>query len=437
MVWLLRKEWRELLVSRSWWLLLLLMGPLTGLSFIAAANTYAEVSGLNGTAQGVGEAMAPLTGVWAPTFSACELAAVFLLPFVAIRMVGNDRISGALKLELQGKLSPAIRIGVKAVVALAGWMIVMLPACSAFLLWKIYGGTLYAPELFTLVAGHLLNAGLTIALGFAAASLTEHPSTAAIATLGITVGTWIINFFAALNGGLWEKAAAFTPAAVVADFQHGLLRMSTSLVSLVLVLTGLGIASIWQRIGVRSRKKTAESFVLLFLATLFAFSASIARPSWDLSESRANSFPVAEERALQSIPHPLQIIAHLAPEDPRRADLEHNVFSKLRRTVPDLTIRFVSATSIGLFEQNTSGYGEIEYLYQSRKETNRVTTADGVLESIYTITATQIPQDTAETVFRGHPLAVPPRGAAAVFYGVWPVSVLVCGLITRRRFHSL
>ena len=64
-----------------------LIGPLVGVSFISAVRTYAEASGLNGTAAGVGEAFSPLVGVWAPTFSACELAAAFLLPFVAIRLV--------------------------------------------------------------------------------------------------------------------------------------------------------------------------------------------------------------------------------------------------------------------------------------------------------------------------------------------------------------
>jgi hypothetical protein len=86
-LWLLDKEWRELVVSKAWWVLLLAMGPLVGVSFISAVHTYAEVSGLNGSAAGVGEALSPLIGVWAPTFSALELAAVFLLPFVAIRLV--------------------------------------------------------------------------------------------------------------------------------------------------------------------------------------------------------------------------------------------------------------------------------------------------------------------------------------------------------------
>ena len=42
---LLGKEWRELMASRAWWVLLLLMGPLVGVSFISAVRTYAEASG--------------------------------------------------------------------------------------------------------------------------------------------------------------------------------------------------------------------------------------------------------------------------------------------------------------------------------------------------------------------------------------------------------
>jgi len=110
-VWLLKKEYRELVASRAWWVMLLAMGPLVGVTFISAVRTYAEASGLNGTSAGVGEAFSPLIGVWAPTFSACEVAAVFLLPFVGIRLVSGDRQSGALKIELQHPMSAFTRVG--------------------------------------------------------------------------------------------------------------------------------------------------------------------------------------------------------------------------------------------------------------------------------------------------------------------------------------
>src|SRR5262245_38177658 len=198
-MWLVDKEWRDLMASRAWWVMLLLIGPLVGVSFISAMRTYAELSGLNGTAGGVGEAFSPLIGIWAPTFSACELAAAFLLPFVAIRLVSGDRQSGALKLELQHPMPAMARMTAKAVVLLAAWLVASIPPLLGIVLWRLYGGSIYAPELFAVFGGHLLNAGLTVALACAAASVTDHPSTAAILTLGVTVGTWIVNFAAAVH----------------------------------------------------------------------------------------------------------------------------------------------------------------------------------------------------------------------------------------------
>jgi len=72
---LVRKEWRELLASRAWWVMIFLIGPLVGVSFIGAVRTYAEASGLGGTSIGVGEAFSPLDGIWVPLFVAYEIAA--------------------------------------------------------------------------------------------------------------------------------------------------------------------------------------------------------------------------------------------------------------------------------------------------------------------------------------------------------------------------
>src|SRR5258706_307421 len=340
---LLGKEWRELMASRAWWVLLLLMGPLVGVSFISAVPPYAEASGLNGTAVGVGEAFSPLVGIWAPTFSACELAAAFLLPFVAIRVVSGDRQSGALKIELQHPMSAFARVGAKAIVLLAGWLVASLAPFAAVLMWKSYGGNIYAPELATVIVGHLLNAGLTIALAAAMASVSDHPSTAAVI------------------------ACTFVTA------------------------------------------------------------------SWDMSESRANSFPEADEAALEQIRAPLHIEAHLAPEDPRRSDLEHRALSKLRRVMPRLQVQYVSATSIGLFEQSSQHYGEIWYELGGRKVMSRVTTAEGVLEAIYELAGVAAPLENDAAEFRGHPLAVPPKGAATVFYRLWPALVAGAAFYEFRR----
>ncbi|MEO6238526.1 MAG: ABC transporter permease subunit [Vicinamibacterales bacterium] len=432
-VWLVEKEWRELLTSRAWWVMLVLIGPLVGVSFISAVRTYAELSGYGGTSDGVGVAFSPLVGIWAPTFSACELAAAFLLPFVAIRVVAGDRQSGAMTLELQQPMPIFWRIAAKSIVLMAGWLIASLPTVAAVVLWRSYGGVVYPPELATVAIGHVLNAALTIALAAAAASLTDHPSTAAIVTLSVTVGTWIINFIAAVHGGMWERAAEYTPTAMVAEFQHGLVRLDVLLAASSLVLFGLVIATIWMRTGVPVRRRVYESAGVGALTSAALIASTFATQNWDLSENRMNSFPKPDESMLHGIREPLRIEAHLAAEDPRRADLERQALSKLRRVLPRLQVRYIAKTSTGLFEQASQHYGEIWYDLGGRRAMSRTTTAEGVLGTIYSLAGVAAPGEDGDSIFRGHPLAVPPRRAAAVFYGLWPALVMAGGIFLRRR----
>lgn len=434
-LWLINKELRELAVSRSWWVLLFAMGPLVGVPFISAARTYAEVSGMEGTAGGMGEVLSPLTGIWAPTFSACELAAVFLLPFVAIRQAGGDKQSGALKLELQQGIGAGGLMGAKAIVLLAAWLMAMLPAVSAILLWRISGGSTYAPELTALIGGHVLNGCLTLALGAAMASIAEHPSTAAILTLSITTGTWIVGFIAAVHGGWWERAVEYTPAAMTGEFQHGLVRLHSVLIAIVLIVTGFGVAALWIRLGVSAPRRAAESIGVIALAAVALFACTFAPGSWDATENRSNSFSIADERALRQIHDPLRIEVHLAPEDPRRPDLERRALSKLRRLLPNVQVRYESTSSTGIFEQTKAGYGEIRYQLGNRKATSGATTEAGVLEAIYSIAGITPPPAAEGEVYRGHPMPRVPRGAAVLFFAVWPGLVLTSAMMMRRSLR--
>ena len=433
MRWLLAKEWRELWSARAWWLMLGASGPLVGLSFINSVQQYAELSGLNGTAEGVGEAFSPLVGVWAPTFSAFELIAAFLFPFVVIRVVGGDRQSGALKLELQQRLSPLTRIAAKALVLGAAWLIAMLPGVIAGLLWTWYGGSRYAPEIGAVVLGHAVNAALTIAVGAAAASLAEHPSTAAIITLSVTVGTWVINFIAALQGGVWERVAAFTPPALVEQFQHGLVRLDVTLAAVLLAALGLTIAAIWMRLGVTVGRRTGESLAALAVAAVALAGCGQLHANWDASENRQNSFSTRDEAALRSITAPLRIEAHFAIEDARRAELETRTLAKLRRLLPNVATEYVSQTRVGLYEQNTEHYGEIIYTLNAKQDTSRIVTTEGVLETIYGLAGITPTAEDDEAIFRGHPLAVGPRYARTVFYILWPALIAGTAILYRRR----
>ena len=85
--WLLVKESRELMASRAFWLLLLMIGPLVGHGFITAVQLYAEASGIGGGPAALAQGLSPLDGILVPTFGAYDLAVTLLFPFVAIRLI--------------------------------------------------------------------------------------------------------------------------------------------------------------------------------------------------------------------------------------------------------------------------------------------------------------------------------------------------------------
>lgn len=429
-VWLLRKEWRELMASRAWWVLLALTGPLVGLSFVDGVRAFAEVSA--GAGAGCGAACAPLIGIWGPTFGAYEISAAFLLPFVAIRMLAGDRQSGALVIEMQRPIGAMTRVAAKAIVLLAGWTLTGLAAVVAVALWKSYGGNADATEIAVVALGHVLNGALTIALGLAIASMTEHPSTAAIITLAITIGTWIVDFAAAIEGGLWATLAGFTPTAMVAMFQHALIQTNVLSIALVAIAAALAIASVGIQIGRPAADRALRAGLVGAAAAAAIFAATAIRGSWDASESRQNSFGESEQEALEALSSPLAIELHLSPQDPRRRQFERGPLAKLRRVVPHLDVTYVARTASGLYEQSDPGYGEIRYSYAGQSASTRVITDEGALETIFDVAHVTSPQE-LDAPYMGHPFVGRAAAAPLLFYGIWPVVTIAAGLWTARR----
>lgn len=429
---LLAKEWRELIASRSFWLLLLLIGPLVGHGFITAVNLYGEASGSGGGPAALSQGLTPLDGILTPTFGAYDLAAMFLFPFVAIRLISAEKQSGGLKLLLQLPGSLAGKVLAKGLVFIAGWLVALVPGLVALGLWKSYGGHLDAPETLTLVTGHLLRALLSGGIAFAAAAIAESAATAAIVTLGVTVGAWALDFMASARGGWLQELASYTPTAALRFFEQGLLRLNTVVVFLVLSTAGFAVAVVWLNTGRNWKFKAAATTAIAVLVALTMFAAGKARPSWDFSENRRSSFSAQDETALKKIDQPLKVTVFLAAEDPRLNDFEQNVLRKLSRSLARLDVDYAAAGRTGLFAGADDHYGEIWYEMNGQKLVERSIIEEVVLEQIYQLAKMQPPDRRAEQEFPGYPLAARPKFAALFFYGLWPLFTISAWWLSRR-----
>jgi hypothetical protein len=98
---LLMKELREVLSGRALWTTLLILCPLVGYSFFQAVSLYSEASASARDSPVMASGLSPLDGVLVPSFGALYLAVTLLFPFVAIRTLGHEKETGALRLLVQ------------------------------------------------------------------------------------------------------------------------------------------------------------------------------------------------------------------------------------------------------------------------------------------------------------------------------------------------
>jgi hypothetical protein len=384
--------------------------------------------------------LSPLDGLAVPTLGAYALVATFLLPFVVIRLVATERESGAGKLLAQSVSPPlgglALRLAAKAGVLLSGWLIAMIPGFLALLLWRLYGGHLDFAETANVLLGHMMVALLTVAVAVAAAAVCRSSASAAIVTLGFTVGTWALAFVAEGREGLLARLAPFTPEAALRTFEHGELRLAVVAVVALASLAGFAFAGCWIDPFRSIPSRSIRSAVLILLALGGAALASSWRQGWDLSEDRRSSFPRADETILRHLPQPVRVTVFLSPEDPKRTDLETNVLAKLRRVLPDFAVTYAAQSRSGLFENPQSHYGEIWYTVGSRRALLRSTTEPIVLAKIYELAGIPAPVPAAGPAYPGYPLAAAPRGAAPLFYIAWPLAVGLAFAASRGRWRS-
>src|SRR6266481_5716617 len=387
---------RELATGSSLWVLLLLLSPLVGYSFIQAVALYAEASRPALSIPELARQFSPFDGILVPTFGGFYLAITLLFPFIAIRLIAAEKASGGLKLLVQLPYRLTDLVAAKFAALIAAWLIALSPVLSALIWWQLLGGHLDMRETATLILGHLLYALLIGAISFLAAALTEAGATAAILALGVTLGSWVLDFAALDRGGVASLLGTLSLTALLRPFEQGMLSVPTVLG----ILVAAGIL-----IGGAAQPKTVL----------------------DATPDRRNSFPLADEEVLGELRERLFVTVHIAASDPRVADLDRKVLARLKRAMPRVTVWIGEHDKASPF--GTAGdeaYGEIVLTYHGKSATTRSTGAGEILPILYDLAGGALPAPGASDPDEpGHPLVADASNAAVWFYGVQPLALAV------------
>lgn len=428
----LMQEIRSLCVSPSLWIMLIILSFLVGYSFFQAVDLFSSASRTALSFPQMASGMNPLEGIFVPTFGAYYLTQTLLLPFVAIRLIGLDKQSGALKLLLQLPLSSFALCGLKILAMGLVWLLSMIPAASTLILWRYMGGHIFYPEIALLLTGHALYSLTVIAIAMFAATISDSLPTAAMVCLAVTLGSWVLEFASSDPNGLLGVMSHLSLTGMLRQFENGLL-VTTYLASFLSLAMFFFVATvIWLHPGHdRLRKITQSVAILLVLGTVVSITL-ISPHSKDITENQRHSFNPADSRALQSLQKPLKITIHLDSQDSRLLDFKQDILAKLRRSVPYLNVTYAHTKSTGLFSASESDdYGLIQYEYGGQKDQSYSNSQNEILPIIYKLASIQVVPDPVPT-YHGHPLIADATGSRWWFYIVLPLLFSCAGMYGRK-----
>src|SRR5215211_4207953 len=280
---LLAKEVREILGGRSLWTMLLLLCPLIGYSFFQAVSLYTESSSAALQSPVLANSLSPLDGVLVPTLGAFYVAVTLLFPFVAIRVLGQEKESGALCLLVQLPYRSPTLIAAKLLAVLAALLLSSVPVLSAIFIWRMLGGHLSAPETLNLLLGHLLYGLLVGAIALFAASVSESAATAAIIALAFTIGSWVLDFTVAGHPGILDWIARLSLTQTLRTFEQGMLSLAVVLGMGVAAGGFAALAGIWLPPGTPPRHKVVRSAAIGVAAAIAVGAAAQVRLSVDVT----------------------------------------------------------------------------------------------------------------------------------------------------------
>jgi ABC-type transport system involved in multi-copper enzyme maturation permease subunit len=407
-----------------------------GYSFVQAVDLFSAASRTAIEHQELAGGMTTLDGVLVPTLGAFYLATTLLFPFVAIRALGQEKQTGALKLVLQLPVSETAIVVLKLCAICLVWVFSLTPPMSAIVLWKYLGGFVSASELTNLVLGHALYAVTVATLALFAAAVTDSVSSAAIVTLAFTLGFWVLDFTVGSQGGALAYLASLSPTAVLRECERGWFSLPQIAQTGVLALCFTALAIAWLPSGVTNQRKVLTTILILLASALIFLAAANASFYVDVTVDRRNSFNSADEAALRQMKDPLHIRIYLSPDDSRLREMETNLLTKLRRIMPNVRISYEKVPNLGPFgAPEDDRYGLMTYEYQGRREESRSNSFREILPILHKLAGvTVIPTDTA--AFTGHPLVTDSSPAAWWFYGILPATIGCCWLLYSRLSRS-
>ena len=403
----IRKELKDYFKNKTVFIYFVLLFILISYSFYASVDLYskASVSAIGNPLYATG--FEPVPGVFVPAIGGFFIILSLIAPFLFVQPIVNEKKNNTITILAQLPVSMNFLFFKK---YLAAMIILVFSFISVFpivLGWYFLGGHVPVSELLLLLIGYFLYGMFVISVSFFSASIFRENAHASIFSLSLLVFPWFVDFGREMNIlSFFNVFSKWTVTNQLKFFENGILSLQSIFYFILLILLFAFSGFLFFDFNIKNKIKPLFITIFVF-ALLFVLNNGI-HFDFDLSESRRNSFSIAETRFLKKLP-PLTITIFLEPTDSRTKDYLNDFLKKLKMVKNDVTVRFVSGKSL------ESEYGKFRYSFDGKSAETYSNSEEEIFMLLQELSGKKIEKSSTETHYKGFPLVVKKNWSVFLF----------------------
>ena len=203
-----QKELRSYFASPIGYIVLGFFALLYGWFYVTMLNYFVRQSMQMAQFGGGSEAMNVNQVMLRPLLQNVTILLLFLMPMVTMRSYAEEKRSGTIELLLTSPLKDVEIILGKFLGALALWALALGVSMIHIAILFVYGRPEWKP-IVTAYLGLLLMGGCFISVGLLISSLTNNQIIAGMATFGVFLLLWVVNWIGSFSGPTVDKVTQY------------------------------------------------------------------------------------------------------------------------------------------------------------------------------------------------------------------------------------
>lgn len=217
-----RRELKTLFLSPMAWSILAVLQFIIAFLFLSQVETFTT---FQARLAGIDNAPGLTDIVVAPLFGNAAIILLLITPLLTMRLICEERRNKTLALLLSSPISGG-EIILGKYVGILGLLLLIIALISLMPLSLLLGGELDFGKLFCNILALTLLVSSFATVGLYMSSITNHPTVAAVASFGLLLLLWVLDWSAGLQGQSSDVLAYLSLMHHFQSLQSGLLNSS-------------------------------------------------------------------------------------------------------------------------------------------------------------------------------------------------------------------